>query len=517
MTHVRFLMAEAERPIRDVDRVSCVEPGPSRVGTRSSAPRPEPVPMPTSPPRRVPGRLLRAGLALAVMAATGCQGGTGVLRRWNLQNDPTLAKPITEDELGDNRNLVARWLSPGKGTPSGGTYNARQALAPTKPDPGTEAEIQAAEALFQQGKLAEAEAAFTRLERKTEKASVPIDDGGFASKEEKGAWSRVKGGQALTSKKRSQPLWGEKVLFYLAESQYQQGKFVAANTTYEKLLNNFPGSPHLEKAVAREYAIADSWLAAGESQPKGKDPSKPPGTPASPAKDDAVRTASWSDHFNGRMPLVDVDGHALKAMEHVRQHDPTGPLADDATLRIADHYFARGDYENASAHFEQLIKDHPKSALLQRAQIGLIDSELKGYLGPEYDAAGLEKAAQTIRQTMTSFPDRPAALTEKLYHDLDLIADQQAAIAFHNGQFYKRTGYASGAEYYFGEVRARWPKSPWAEKAQAELASLAKMPRKKADPSRILTLPGAPDPNAAGSSMGSMSGGGMGMPAGSQP
>ena len=43
------------------------------------------------------------------------------------------------------------------------------------------------------------------------------------------------------------------------------------------------------------------------------------------------------------VPLIDVDGYALKAMEHVRQHDPTGPLADVAALRIADHYFAKGD------------------------------------------------------------------------------------------------------------------------------------------------------------------------------
>ena len=232
------------------------------------------------------------------------------------------------------------------------------------------------------------------------------------------------------------------------------------------------------------------------------------------------RPWTWNDHFNGRLPTIDVDGFALKTMEHVRHHDPTGPLADDATLRIADHYFKKADYENSAAYYEQLIKDHPKSDLLQRAQLGFIDSEMKGYLGPQYDSEGLEKAGRMIRQTMTSFPDRPADVTERLYRDLDLISDQQAEISFHTGDFYKRTGYASGAEYYFGEVRARWPKSPWADKAKVEMASLAKMPRKKALPSKILTLPGAPDPNATGNSMGSMAtmpgggGGGMGMPAG---
>ena len=110
-------------------------------------------------------------------------------------------------------------------------------------------------------------------------------------------------------------------------------------------------------------------------------------------------------------------------------------------------------------------------------------------------------------------------MTDELYHDLDLIADQQAEIAFKHGEFYKRTGYAGGAEYYFGEVAARWPKSPWAEKAKVELAAVAKTPRKEVAPSKILTLPGASDPNAIGNSMGAMSSspGGMNGPIGAGP
>lgn len=469
--------------------------------------------MSTPIPRRDPRLRLRAGLALAVLAATGCQGGTGVLRRWAMQDDPTLAKPISESELGDNRGMVARWLSPEKAPHTGGKTNASLVLAPSRPDPETEAEIKAAEGLFQQGKLAEAERAFARLESRKSAAAVPVNDQGLEATQqgEKGLWARLKGTPA---KKRSEPVWGEKVLFYLAECQYQQGKFVAANDTYERLLNAYTGSPHLEKAVEREYAIAQDWLAAGaepaQEDAKGGEP-----------KGDSVRQASWVDHFNGRRPLVDVDGHALKALEHVRQHDPTGPLADDASLAIADHHFKKANYEDSSAYYDQLITDHPKSPLLQKAMLGSIDSKMKGYLGPEYDASGLEKARQLIRQVMVTFPERPASTNEKLQHDLDLIADQQAEIAYKHGEFYKRTGYVSGAEMCFGEVGARWPKSPWAAKAKDQMASLSKMERKAAAPSKILTLPGAPDPTSQGSSPGSLGttpGGGLGgSPVGAGP
>jgi outer membrane protein assembly factor BamD (BamD/ComL family) len=447
---------------------------------------------------------MRVGLMLAVIAfvaSAGCQNG-GVLRRWNAQRDPTLAKPITEDELGDNRNMVAKWFNP-KATTNTRAFNAMTALAPKKADPETLKEIAAAEDLFQQGRLDEAEKALVKLEKKKNQAAIPIDSDGNESKEAKNLWSKVKE-NTFSKKKKIEPSWGEKILFYLAEVQYQQGKFVAANETYERLLNEYPGSPHKEKAVEREFAIATAWFAAGDEAEKAE---KAKGGEAqqanAPPKDDGVRKAAWTDHFNGRMPLVDVEGYALRAMEHVRQHDATGPLADIATITLADHYMKRDDYENASAYYDQLITEYPKSKLLQRAMLGSIDAKLKAYLGPEYDGDGLDKAKVLIKQTMTTFPQRDQATNDLLYKDLDLIADQQAAISYNRGEFFRRTGYPGGAEFYFGEVRARWPNSPWAEKAKVQMASLAKAPRKTIAPSKILSLPGAPDPNAMGNSMGS--------------
>ncbi len=459
-------------------------------------------------------RLLVAGMVLAAFAATGCQGGTGIIRRWSMQDDRTLAKPISNEEFGDNRGRLARWLTPEKAPHTGGKTNVSLALAPSKPDPETQAKIDEAESLFQQGKLAEAERAFARLDTSRGAGKLEVADPAFDVKENDGLWSRIAKGTLTSKPKRGQAAWGEKVLFYLAESQYQQGKFVAANDTYEKLLNTYPGSPHLEKAVEREFAIAQDWL---KSEPaKTADANAPP-------VDDAVRQASWLDHFNGRKPTVDVEGYGIKALEHVRQHDPTGPLADDATLAIAEYYMRKADYENASAYFDQLITDHPKGPLLQKGMLGSIDAKMKAYLGPEYDADGLEKARVLIRQVMMAFPERSDEVNKKLENDLNLIADQQAEITFKRGEFYKRTGYVSGAEMSFGEVRARWPKSPWAEKAQVQLASLGKMKRRAVEPSRILTLPGAPDPSSQGSSPGTMGatggmgGMGAGMPAGAGP
>ena len=190
---------------------------------------------------------------------------------------------------------------------------------------------------------------------------------------------------------------------------------------------------------------------------------------------------------------MDTGGYALAALEHVRQHDPTGPLADDALMRIADYHYNIADYDTAAEYYDQLIQNDPKSPFLQRAHMASIDAKMKAYIGPEYDGSGLEQAKATIKQTMAAFPERQVTTGDDLYHRLDLIADQKAERAFTTAGYYRSARAIDSAEYYYGLVSKRWPKSPWAGKAKVELAQLAKAPRKTILPSKIMSRPGSGD------------------------
>jgi outer membrane protein assembly factor BamD (BamD/ComL family) len=447
-----------------------------------------------------PNARLAGALALAVLAAAGCQSGTGPLARWRMVRDGSLAPGPTKDELGDDRSMMARWLSPAKpnSEASSKTDNAMvgnsNGWAPMKPKPNPEAdaEFQAALRLYQQGQLAEAEPAFRAI-----------------------------------AKKRKETPWGEKAQYYLAETRYQRGNYVGAHDAYEELFKTYPGTRHLEKAVAREWAIANDWLAAAQAEPEAKDKDKdkdkekdkadPKAKAKADAKPDPAATLPWNARLTGRLPLVDVNGHAESVLEHVRHHDPTGPLADDAVMRIADLYYSRANYREASEYYDQLIQQHPKSPFLQRAQLASIDSKIKDYDGPDYDGAGLEQARELVKQSLTTFPDRQASTADYLYHTLDLINDEQARRCYEEGEFYRRTKKATSAEYCFAEIVTRWPKSTWAKKAKEQLAQVAKMPRSQTLPSKIMTTPGSPDPSANGfgsntSGMGAMGIGGMGGP-----
>jgi outer membrane protein assembly factor BamD (BamD/ComL family) len=329
-------------------------------------------------------------------------------------------------------------------------------MSTPKADPKADAELKAAMDLYKQDKMAEAERAFAKI-----------------------------------AKARKGSPWGEKAQFYIAEIQYQQKKYVYAHDSYEKLIAEYPGTEFLEKLVSREYEIAKIWLAQSDEKTKSDE------------------LLSWTSHFDGKQPLIDTQGLGLKALEHVRIHDPTGQLADDALMKIADYHMRNLDYESAGIYYDQLIMDHPKSPLAHKAHLAAIDARMKSYQGPDYDASGLVRCRELVKQTLNKFPDQSAE-NNALYQTLDHINEAEAEKNYTIGAYYKKIGRVQAAEFYFGKIPQKWPQSPWAKKAKTELAALAKMPRTLSLPSRILTQPGATSPMMGGMGMGGMPGGGMG-------
>jgi TolA-binding protein len=399
----------------------------------------------------------------------GCQSFSGPLTQWRAAYDGSLFKGVSREEMADasssvdSQNLFDRWLTPrrsadakAENSPNSTLILGSDGWRPiTKPkkDPTAEAEQQEALKLFQQGKFAEAEKEFAKI-----------------------------------AKNRKGSPYGETAQYYLSETQFQRGKYVDAHDNFEKLHATYPATDYLEKLVSREYAIAELWQL--QDDPKAPKEKRVP----------------WYGHFDGSLPLIDTQGFALKALEHVRHNDPNGPLADDAALKIAEYYTHHNDYESASLYYDQFIAEYPKSPYLQKAQHAAIDSRLKAYLGPEYDASGLEKARQLVQKTLKTFPEQQASY-EGLYHTLDVINNAEAEKTFLTGSYYKRVGKVASAEFYFGKIPQRWPNSPWAVRAKGELAQLAKMPRTPSQPSKIMIPPGSTNPMG----MGGMGMGGMGM------
>ena len=418
--------------------------------------------------RTTRGRPWRLPLLAVLIASAGCQGGPGTRR--GILPRPFQASDDPLEAEGQDGSLLARWLR-GSRTDEEVERASAVVLGPegwnaegeAAADPRA-AEFAKAEELFLQGDLGAAERAFGRIARKERRTGVTL----FKQED-----------PLLGDLDRRTSPWGMQALYYLGEIRFQKGNYVGAHDAFEELAKDYPGSPKLDEAVAREYEIAQLWLK--QAHPEEGD-----------------ETLPWHTVFRGGIPVLDPGGSAVAVLEHVRQNDPTGPLADDAVERIARHHETVGDYETAAYYYDQLINEYPKSPLLHDALLSSVDSKMNAYVGPEYDFSGLVEARSTLQRTMHLFPERRASTEDDLYHRLDLIADQEAERVYTEGEYYRSAGYVIAAEHTFGMVPYKWPKSEWAEKARVRLAELAEMPRKESAPLKIMTQPGGNDPFAQG-------------------
>ncbi len=82
------------------------------------------------------------------------------------------------------------------------------------------------------------------------------------------------------------------------------------------------------------------------------------------------------------------------------------------------------------------MQEYRKSPYLHDVQLAAIDARIKGYMGPEYDASGLEKARKIIRKTMDDFHEQQ--VSEGLYHTLDVINEAEAEKTYLQGAYYKK-------------------------------------------------------------------------------
>jgi outer membrane protein assembly factor BamD (BamD/ComL family) len=255
----------------------------------------------------------------------------------------------------------------------------------------------------------------------------------------------------------------EQALYMKAEANFQQGKYVDARDGYEELLKTYPGSRHRGDAARRMFQIADIWLEE--------------------ARED-MRRGSRSSlgrfvHFEpDRKPLFDQDGHAIKNLENVRQHDPNGPLADDSLMVAAGYHFSMGDYQEAALLSDQLIHNYPRSEHQAQAHLLNAQSKLHAYKGAAYDPRSLEEARRTLRSALNLFPNELESERQRIYRELDEIRNSQAKTQFEIAEWYRTHGHPKSARLYYRWILQQkdFAGTKWAERAQQRLAELDQTP-----------------------------------------
>ena len=266
----------------------------------------------------------------------------------------------------------------------------------------------------------------------------------------------------------------EDCLFMLGESQFFSDKYPDANDTYAELLKEYEYTRHLDKVVARQFAIGRYWeqLNAAES--------------------------AWLMSFqltDSTRPKFDTWGYALKAYNSVRMNDPTGPLADDSIMATANAYFLKGRYGDAAYHYDLLRKEYPKSEHQLAAHLLGMKSKLKTYQGPTYDGSPLEDAGHIAEQTMLQFRGALGGEKERIIETQNQVLEQRADRDWSAARYYDKKKYYGAARYYYQLILDEYPTTVVARKADARLKEIRDLPAQPTNHFKWLTrlFPSATD------------------------
>jgi outer membrane protein assembly factor BamD (BamD/ComL family) len=247
-------------------------------------------------------------------------------------------------------------------------------------------------------------------------------------------------------------------LYMQAESLFFADRLVEASDVYEKLQKDFPRNRHVDQVAARLFSISRYWVNVAKAN-----------------------DGSWWRALNltdPKRPRMDVDGHAVRLLDQIRYDDPTGRLADDATMAAAAEYIRQNKFEEADEFLTDLRETFSDSEHLFLAHLLGIRCKLEVYAGPTYSGLVLEEADTLVRQTRQRFPDKMA---DPKYGEM--VARAAAEIAYHRSERLafradyreKRKEYGA-ARIYYNELLKEHNDTPQAKTARQRLAKIEKLP-----------------------------------------
>lgn len=216
--------------------------------------------------------------------------------------------------------------------------------------------------------------------------------------------------------------------------------YMGAFEQYEELITNYAGSPHYHDALLKEIEIADIYFGPTRRRVLG-------------------------------VPLTSGDTEAIEILRKVYEHQPTGDLADDVVLKIADYYWAQSQWADAEDYYDKYCREYPNGPGAHLAELRRAKCAIERCRGSRYDTTCLQLAYDRLRAFNQKFPQE--AEKENVPAILERIRQMQAEALFQTAVNYYRSGQPLAAAFYAERLQERYPGTFWSEKAKEFLADIA--------------------------------------------
>ncbi|MDG2469066.1 MAG: outer membrane protein assembly factor BamD [Pirellulaceae bacterium] len=241
-------------------------------------------------------------------------------------------------------------------------------------------------------------------------------------------------------------------VFKAGEAFFFADHYKKANDLFERLVKDYPGTRHMDVVMVRRFSIAKFWLELSKSNPQN------------------FLIANYSDESR---PMRDAAGNAIRILDRMRIDDPTGKLADDATIALANAYFEQERYLDAADTYEDLRVNFPSSQHQFHSHLSEMKARLMAYQGPHYDGTHLETAQKLIKAILTQFPheadEHKELLTRENARVRKMVAERQLALA----SYYEARGAYEAAEMQYQQVLREFGQTPIADTAKNRMDAIS--------------------------------------------
>ena len=303
---------------------------------------------------------------------------------------------------------------------------------------------------FAKPNQAEAEAAFQRGQSRYQEAIGEIDSTGTVRR------STAKFEQAANECRLAADRWPDSALeqdalFYEGESYFFDNRYVQANRAFEKLIGHYSGTRYLDKAEARRFSIAQYWLELGR---QAKSP---------------LAKVKMGDP---QRPAYNLASESRRILHRIRLDDPSGKLADDATMALGNAYFEAKMYQDAADTYEDLRQTYPGSPHQFHAHLFELKSRMNSYYGTSYDQEPLVKADALLKKIVQQFPNEADSEREYLGTEATTVRTMLAQRDFSLGEYYENRGENLAAQMMYQEVAENFPDTLLAEQGDQRVAAL---------------------------------------------
>lgn len=247
----------------------------------------------------------------------------------------------------------------------------------------------------------------------------------------------------------------EEAMFYEAESYFFADRYPKAQSVFSGLVSKYPSTRYIDKVSQRRFQIAKYWI------------------------DHAQHTddVPIAPNFVARdRPTFDRFGNAIKLLDRIRLDDPTGKLADDATMLAATSCFESGRYFRADELLNDLRSSFPNSPHQYQAHLLSLKTKIRLYQGPQYDPGPLDASEEIVKKIRRQFPQESAEdkeFLEDVYRDVRMnraIREMARAKARDRRQEYR------AARIRYEIVMREFSDTSLAREAEERLAQLQGLP-----------------------------------------